>query len=51
VPAHSPHAGAYIGLRIIDGIFAYLVGFVIVLSSNRRRRLGDMAAGTLTVRA
>jgi uncharacterized RDD family membrane protein YckC len=38
-------------LRIIDGIFAYLVGFIIVLSSERRRRLGDMAAGTLVVRA
>jgi uncharacterized RDD family membrane protein YckC len=38
-------------LRIIDGLFAYLVGFVIVLSSQRRRRLGDMAANTLVVRA
>jgi uncharacterized RDD family membrane protein YckC len=38
-------------LRIIDGIFAYLVGFIIVVSSDRRRRLGDMAAGTLVVRA
>jgi uncharacterized RDD family membrane protein YckC len=38
-------------LRIIDGLFAYLVGFIIVVSSNRRRRLGDMAAKTLVVRA
>jgi uncharacterized RDD family membrane protein YckC len=38
-------------LRIIDGLFVYLVGFVIVLGSSRRRRLGDMAAGTLVVRA
>lgn len=38
-------------LRIIDGLFAYLVGFIIVLASDRRRRLGDMAARTLVVRA
>jgi uncharacterized RDD family membrane protein YckC len=38
-------------LRLIDGIFAYLVGFIIVLNSDRRRRLGDMAAKTLVVRA
>jgi len=38
-------------LRFIDGILAYLVGFVIVLASRHRRRLGDMAAGTLVVRA
>ncbi|WP_432969030.1 RDD family protein [Dactylosporangium sp. CA-233914] len=37
-------------LRIIDGIFAYLIGFIVVLSSQRRRRLGDMAARTLVVR-
>jgi uncharacterized RDD family membrane protein YckC len=38
-------------LRLIDGIFAYLVGFIIVVNSDRRRRLGDMAAKTLVVRA
>lgn len=38
-------------LRLIDGLFAYLVGFIIVMSSRRRRRLGDMAAKTLVVRA
>jgi uncharacterized RDD family membrane protein YckC len=38
-------------LRLIDGIFAYLVGFLIVINSDRRRRLGDMAAKTLVVRA
>jgi uncharacterized RDD family membrane protein YckC len=38
-------------LRIIDGLFAYLVGFIIVLASDRRRRLGDMAAKTQVVRA
>nr|WP_296076486.1 RDD family protein [uncultured Actinoplanes sp.] len=38
-------------LRIIDGLIGYLVGFIIVLSSDRRRRLGDMAAKTQVVRA
>src|SRR4051794_2792806 len=37
-------------LRLIDGIFGYLVGFAIVINSDRRRRLGDMAAKTLVVR-
>lgn len=38
-------------LRFIDGIGVYLVGFIIVVNSARRRRLGDMAAKTLVVRA
>ena len=38
-------------LRLIDGILAYLVGFLVVVNSDRRRRLGDMAAKTLVVRA
>ena len=38
-------------LRIVDGLFGYLVGFIAVLSSDRRRRLGDVAAKTLVVRA
>lgn len=37
-------------LRIVDGFFFYLVAFVSVLASSKRRRLGDMAAGTLVVR-
>ncbi|MCA2217958.1 RDD family protein [Jidongwangia harbinensis] len=37
-------------LRFVDGLFGYLVGFVIVLSTSRRRRLGDMAAKTQVVR-
>jgi uncharacterized RDD family membrane protein YckC len=37
-------------LRIIDGIFAYLVAFVTVLISGKNQRLGDMAAHTLVVR-
>jgi uncharacterized RDD family membrane protein YckC len=37
-------------LRLIDGIAGYLIGFIIVVNSSRRRRLGDMAANTLVVR-
>lgn len=38
-------------LRIIDGLFCYLVAFITVLASAKRQRLGDMAAQTLVVRA
>ena len=37
-------------LRIVDGLFAYLVAFVAVLASHKNQRLGDMAAHTLVVR-
>ena len=37
-------------LRIIDGLFSYLVAFVTVLISGKNQRLGDMAAHTLVVR-
>ncbi|MDX6382383.1 MAG: hypothetical protein QOI57_3407 [Rubrobacteraceae bacterium] len=37
-------------LRIIDGLFFYLVGFIAVMASAKRQRLGDMAAHTLVVR-
>lgn len=37
-------------LRPVDGIFFYLVGAVLVWSSDRRQRLGDRVAGTLVVR-
>ena len=37
-------------LRIIDGIFSYVVAFVTVLISRKNQRLGDMAAHTLVVR-
>ena len=37
-------------LRVVDGLFFYLVGALIALSSERGRRLGDHIAGTLVVR-
>jgi uncharacterized RDD family membrane protein YckC len=36
-------------LRLIDGLACYLVAYVVVLTSGRRQRLGDMAAHTLVV--
>jgi uncharacterized RDD family membrane protein YckC len=38
-------------LRIIDGLAGYLVGVIIAANSKNQRRLGDMAAKTLVVRA
>jgi uncharacterized RDD family membrane protein YckC len=37
-------------LRIIDGLFFYLVAFISVLASGKNQRLGDMLAHTLVVR-
>lgn len=37
-------------LRVIDGLLGYLLALIIVVSNDRRRRLGDMAAKTLVVR-
>jgi len=37
-------------VRIVDGLFFYLVAFITVLASARNQRLGDMAAHTLVVR-
>jgi uncharacterized RDD family membrane protein YckC len=38
-------------LRIIDGLFLYLVGAILVWSSPLRQRLGDRAAKTVVVRS
>ena len=37
-------------LRLIDGLFGYLVAFIAVLASAKNQRLGDMAAHTLVIR-
>jgi uncharacterized RDD family membrane protein YckC len=36
-------------LRIIDGFFFYLVGFIIALASKENQRLGDMVSKTYVV--
>ncbi len=38
-------------LRIIDGLALYLIGFIVVIASEKKQRIGDMAAGTLVVKA
>ncbi len=38
-------------LRVVDGFLGYLVGYLVATSSERRQRLGDMAAHTLVVGA
>jgi uncharacterized RDD family membrane protein YckC len=38
-------------LLIVDGAFAGIVGLIIMATSQRKQRLGDMAAHTLVVRA
>jgi uncharacterized RDD family membrane protein YckC len=38
-------------LRIIDGFALYLLGFILVLVSEKKQRLGDMAVGSIVVKA
>jgi uncharacterized RDD family membrane protein YckC len=38
-------------LRIIDGIAVYLLGFIVVIASEKKQRIGDMAAHTIVVKA
>ncbi len=37
-------------LRIIDGIFAYIVGAIIIANSENNQRLGDIAGNTIVVK-
>lgn len=38
-------------MRIIDGLFVYLVGAIVIWTSKDRQRLGDKVAHTLVVSA
>jgi uncharacterized RDD family membrane protein YckC len=38
-------------LRIIDGLFAYLVGAFLIWRSDKKQRLGDRIAKTVVVKA
>lgn len=39
-------------LRIVDALpFLYLVGLIVVAASRQNQRIGDMAAGTVVIRA
>ena len=37
-------------LRLVDGFFFYLVGAIIVWTSDKKQRLGDKVAATVIVR-
>ncbi len=51
-PAGMREIGVRTVLRMIDGLFLYLVGLVVMLVTGERRgRLGDLAAGTMIVSA
>ena len=36
-------------LRVVDGLFLYLVGFMIAMFSSRRQRLGDIVGSTVVM--
>lgn len=38
-------------LRIIDGLFAYLIGAILIWRSDKKQRLGDSIAKTVVVKA
>lgn len=38
-------------LRIIDGLGAYVLGLIVILISQKKQRIGDMAARTIVVKA
>lgn len=38
-------------LRIIDGIFIYILGLIIILVTEKKQRLGDILARTVVVKA
>jgi uncharacterized RDD family membrane protein YckC len=38
-------------LRIIDGLFAYLIGAILIWRSDKKQRLGDNVAKTIVIKA
>jgi uncharacterized RDD family membrane protein YckC len=38
-------------LRVIDGLFLYLIGAILIRSSDEKQRLGDRVAHTVVVKA
>jgi uncharacterized RDD family membrane protein YckC len=51
-PAGMREIGLRTVLRVVDGLFLYLVGLVVMMATGERRgRLGDLAGGTKIVSA
>lgn len=38
-------------LRVIDGLFAYLIGAILIWRSDKKQRLGDRIAKTIVIKA
>jgi len=38
-------------LRVVDGLVFYLLGFFVILLTDKKQRLGDIAAKTIVVKA
>ena len=49
-PIDYGEAAVWTILRVIDGLFAYLVGAILIWSSDEKRRLGDRVAHTVVVK-
>lgn len=51
-PAGMREVALRTALRVIDGLFLYLVGLIVMLATRERRgRLGDLVGGTMIVSA
>lgn len=37
-------------LRIVDGLFYYLVGLIVIIMTNRNQRIGDYIGSTIVVK-
>lgn len=54
VDGTPPSLGQHVGralLLVVDTILGGLLGWIVILCSRRRQRVGDHAAGTLVVHA
>ena len=38
-------------LRVIDGFALYLIGFIVLCATAKQQRIGDLAAGSVVVKA
>ena len=51
MPVDMNQALTRIILRIIDGLFAYLIGAILIWRSQKKQRLGECIARTIVVKA
>jgi uncharacterized RDD family membrane protein YckC len=49
MPIDYSEAAVRTVLRIIDGLFDYLIGAIFIWTSDQKQRLGDRAAHTVVV--